>query len=259
MRQVVQRRHDVPPVHLPLIDLLRAVIQPRRIAQTHRIRRGEQPELRMRPDHARLVEQRQLALHLQHPLDHEHHIGPARVIFVEHQRAWVLQCPRQDPLAKLGDLLAILQHDGILADQVDAADVAVQVDPDARPVQPRRHLLDVRGLPRPVVSLHQHPPVELEAGADRQRRLAVELIGRVQLRHMFGALRIGRHHHVDVHAEGVARIHLCIGQVDHAGRSEIGQCETLVQRSGRCCLGQQITVRKPAHPPVCAAAANRPG
>src|SRR3546814_6909037 len=33
VRQVVQRRHDRPAVHLRLVDLLRAVIKPGRIAQ----------------------------------------------------------------------------------------------------------------------------------------------------------------------------------------------------------------------------------
>src|SRR3546814_8716537 len=49
---------------------------------------------------------------------------------------------------------------------VDAADVAVQVDPDARPVQPRRHLLDVGRLAGAVVALDHDPPVARET---RQR------------------------------------------------------------------------------------------
>ena len=53
----------------------------------------------------------------------------------------------QNALAELGDLLAILDHDGVFADQIDPADVAVEVDADARPVEPRCHLLDVSGLP----------------------------------------------------------------------------------------------------------------
>ena len=86
---------------------------------------------RVRPDHPVLVEQGQLALDLQHALDHEHHVRPAGVIFVEHQRHRVLQRPGQDALAEFGDLLAVAQHDRVLADQVDAADVAVEVDADA--------------------------------------------------------------------------------------------------------------------------------
>ena len=45
--------------------------------------------------------------------------------------------PREGSLAEFGNLLAVAQHNGILADQVDTADMAVEIDPDTRPVQPR--------------------------------------------------------------------------------------------------------------------------
>ena len=57
--------------------------------------------------------------------------------------AKALQRPGQNPFAEFGDLLAVLQHDGILADQIDAADMAVQIDAHAGPVQPRRDLFDM--------------------------------------------------------------------------------------------------------------------
>src|SRR3546814_3982225 len=44
-------------------------------------------------DLAVLVEQGQLALGLQHPLDHEHHVGAPRVIFVKDQCRGGLQRP----------------------------------------------------------------------------------------------------------------------------------------------------------------------
>src|SRR3712207_9091137 len=50
------------------------------------------------------------------------------------------------PISELGDLLAVLQDDGVLADEVDAADVAVQVHADQRPVQAGGDLLDVGRL-----------------------------------------------------------------------------------------------------------------
>jgi hypothetical protein len=49
----------------------------------------------------------------------------------KHERDVVLVGPGQDAVAELGDLLAVLQHDRVLADEVDAADVAVEVDADA--------------------------------------------------------------------------------------------------------------------------------
>ena len=82
------------------------------------------------PDHAILVEQGQLALGLQHALDDEHHVGPPGVIFVEHQRHRMLQRPRQQAFAEFGHLLAVLEHDRVAPDQVDAADMRVEVDPD---------------------------------------------------------------------------------------------------------------------------------
>ncbi len=107
----------------------------------------------MRADHLVLVKQSELALDLQHALDDEHHVRPAGIVFVEHQGAGVLQGPGQDALAEFGDLLAVLQDDRVLADQVDAADVAVEVDADAGPVQPGRDLLDMRRFAGAVITL----------------------------------------------------------------------------------------------------------
>ena len=129
-RQIVQRHDDVPAVHLALIDLLGAVIEAGRVAEADRVGGREQPEIGVRADHPVLVEQGQLALGLEHALDHEHHVGPAGVIFVEHQSGRRLQRPGQQALAEFGDLLAVAQHDRVAADQVDAADMGVEVDPD---------------------------------------------------------------------------------------------------------------------------------
>jgi len=143
----------------------------------------------MRPEHPVLVQKRQLALDCQYALDDEHHVRPAGVVFVEHQRAGMLQGPGQDALAELGDLLAFLQHDGVLADEVDAADVAVEVDADAGPVEPGGDLLDMRALAGAVVALDHHPAVEGESGDDGERGVAVEAVGRVAIRHVFVAAR----------------------------------------------------------------------
>ena len=170
-RQIIERRDDVPAVHLALIDRLGAVIEAGRVAEPDRVGRREQPEPGIRADHAVLVEQGQLALGLQHALDHEHHVRPAGIIFVEHQRDRMLQRPGQQPFAELGHLLAVAQHDRVAADEVDAADMRIEVDPDQRPVQPRRDLLDMGRLAGAVIALDHHPAVLREAGADRQRRV----------------------------------------------------------------------------------------
>jgi hypothetical protein len=93
---------------------------------------------------AGLVKQRQLSGAFEYALDHEHHIRAACIVLVEHQSDVVLIGPGQNTLFEFGDLLAFLQDDGILADQVDARDVAVEVDPHTGPVEARGHLFDVR-------------------------------------------------------------------------------------------------------------------
>src|SRR3546814_15317770 len=73
----------------------------------------------------------------------------------------------QQALAELGHLLAVLQHDGVLADQVDAADVAVQVDADARPVEAGGDLLDVGRLDGAGIALDHD--AELGRASCRER------------------------------------------------------------------------------------------
>ena len=185
----------------------------------------EQPEGGVRPDDAVLVEQRQLAFDLQHALYDEHHVGPAGVVLVEHQRGRALQRPGQQALAELGHLLAVLQHDGVLADQVDAADVAVQVDADARPVEACGDLLDVGRLAGAVVALDHHAAVMGEAGEDRERGVAVEAVGLVDVRHVVAGLAEGRHMNVDVDAEGLAHRHFDIGSARrHVAAVHRGVC-----------------------------------
>jgi hypothetical protein len=189
----------------------------------------------VRADHAVLVEQGELALDLQHALDHEHHVRPAGVVFVEHQGARVLQCPGQDALAELGDLLAVLQDDGVLADQVDAADVAVEVDADAGPVEPRRHLLDMRALAGAVIALDHAAAVEGEAREDGDRRFAVEAVGVVHLRHVLGAGGEGGHLHVDVHAEHLAGITVMSGwSIALVGRNSLKFATLFITLPLRC-------------------------
>ena len=117
VRQIVERGDDRPAVHLRLVDLLRAVIEAGGVAEADRVGGREQPERRMRPDHAALVEQRQAARRFQHALDHEHHVRAAGVVFVEAERDIVLVGPGQDAVAEFGDLLAVLDDDRVLADR----------------------------------------------------------------------------------------------------------------------------------------------
>ena len=135
-----------------------------------------------------LVEKRQLAVMFQHALDHEHHVGPARVVFVEDDGHGVAQRPGQDALVELGHLLAVAQLDRVLADQVDPGDVAVEVHAHAGPVQPRGDLFDMRRFASAVIALDHYAAVVGEAREDRQRRVGIELVGRVDRRNAVGAL-----------------------------------------------------------------------
>ena len=96
MRQIVQAGNDVPTVHLALIDLLGAVIFGR-IAKPDRVGRREETEELAGANDLALIEQGHLAFDFKNPLDHEHHIRAARIVFVETKRAGLLQCPGQIP------------------------------------------------------------------------------------------------------------------------------------------------------------------
>ena len=136
----------------------------------------------MRPDDPVLIEQGQAAGGFEHALDDEHDVGAAGVVFVEHQGHVVLIAPGKNALAELGDLLAVLEHDRILADQIDAADVAVEVDANARPIEARGDLLDVGRLAGAMIAGDHDAPVVGKAGEDGQRRLAIEEIVLIEVR-----------------------------------------------------------------------------
>ena len=86
------------------------------VAKADRVRGRKQTEGRMRPDHPTLVEQSQPAGGFQHPLNDEHHVGTAGIVFVETQSHVVLVGPWQDAVAEFGHLQAVTNDDGVLAD-----------------------------------------------------------------------------------------------------------------------------------------------
>ena len=168
-------------------------------------------------DHAVGVEQGELAIHLQNTLDHEHHVGAAGVIFVKDDRHRVLQRPGKDAFTEFGYLLAVTKNDGILADQIDTADMAVEIDPDTGPVQTCRHLFDMGGFASAVIALDHHPAVVAEPGENRQCGVMVELIGLVDRRHIFRSLRKGRDSHIDIKTKHGADIDCGVGCCQRMG------------------------------------------
>ena len=174
MRQIVERGDNIPAVHLTLVDLLRAVIKAARIAKTDCIGGGEKAEKRVGPNDFILVQQRQLTGDFQDALDNKHHIGATRIIFVKHQSDGVLQSPGQNTFLKLGNLLAVFQHNRVFADQINTADMAVEIDAHARPVQPRRDLFNMGRFTRAVITLHHDAAIMGETGEQCQSGLLVE-------------------------------------------------------------------------------------
>ncbi len=196
------------------------MIEAGRVAKPDGVGRREQSEIRVRLDDLVLVEQGQAALRFQDALDDEHDVRAAGIVFVEDQGDRTLNGPRQDAFAELGDLLAVLEHDGVLADQVDPRDVAVEIDADQRPVQAGGDLFDMGRLAGAVKALDHHPAIEGETGADGKGRLRVEAVGVVDVRHVAVALREGRHLHVRIDAEHLADGDLGVGNV---GQKRIGK------------------------------------
>ena len=192
----------------------------------------------------RLVQKRQLAGQLQHALDHEHHVRPAGVVFIEHERHVVLQRPGQNAVLELGDLLALLQHDRILADEIDARDVAVEVDAHAGPIEPRRDLLDMGRFAGAVIARDHDAAVLGEAGEDRERRLPVEDVVGIQIGHMVLGRGVGRDIKVRIDAEHLPGGHLHVRQ---AGRGlGSGEHGCLFDAGPRSC--RPPAVRRPEPP-----------
>ena len=119
----------------------------------------------------------------------------------KHERDIVLQRPRQNAVAEFGDLLAVVQDDGVLADQIDARDMAVEIDAHARPVEARRDLLDMGRFAGAVIAGDHDAAVVGEAGEDGEGGFAIEQIVRVGVRNVLVGRRIGRDLEVGVDAE----------------------------------------------------------
>ncbi len=200
-RQVIQCDDEVPAVHLALVDLLRAVIEAAGIAEPDGIGGGEQAEIGIGTNDPVLVEQGQLALDLEDALDDEHHVGTTRIIFVEDQGGGMLQRPGEQAFAKLGDLLALAHHDRVAPDKVDAADVRIEVDADARPVETCGDLFDVRRLAGAVIARDHDATIIGKARRDRQRGVGIEDIGGVEIGDSLVGLAERGHFHVAVDAE----------------------------------------------------------
>src|SRR6516164_5326421 len=157
----------------------------------------------MRPDHSVLIEQGELALDFEHPLDDEHNVRPAGVVFIKAQPDRMLQRPRQETFAEFGDLLVVTQHDRVLADKIDAADVAVEIDADQRPIQAGGDLLDMSGFAGAVIATDLHSSIEGEAGEDRERGVVIKAVGVVEIGNVLTRLAESGNLEITVDPEGL--------------------------------------------------------
>src|SRR3546814_4946951 len=72
----------------------------------------------------------------------------------------MLKRPGKKAFLELRYLLSVFQDDGVPADQIDTADMRIEIDADAWPVKACRHLLDVRGLAGAVIALHHDAAID---------------------------------------------------------------------------------------------------
>ena len=77
------------------------------------------------------------------------------------------------------DLLSVLQDDTIFADEVDTANVAIEIDSDTGPVELCGDLFDVSRFASAVVPLHHDSLIVGEASKDSQRRMRIKAVTRV--------------------------------------------------------------------------------
>ena len=206
MGQVVERGNEAPAVHLALVDLLRAVIEPGRIPKAYCVRGGEQAEVWVGCDHFVLIEQGEFAVNLQHALDNKHHVGAAGIVFVEYDGCGIAQRPRQDAFLEFGHLHAVAQFDCVLADKIDPADVAVEVDAHTGPIETACNLFDMGRLAGPVVALNHDTAVVGKPCQNGECCVWVKLVGVIALGYPVGHLRKALDHHVGIDAEHFAHV-----------------------------------------------------
>ena len=190
------------PTWLRLVERLGAGIEAAGVAQPGGIGGSEQAKRRVWGDHPILVQQGEATLGFEQALDHEHHVWPAGVVFVEHQGHRPFQGPDQDAGDELGDLTALAQHHHVTPDQVGAGDMAIQVHAHTGPVQARGHLFDVRGLATAVRPVDIDAAIMGETQEDGAAHLRHEAEGRIDFGHMRLGPGKGGHRPGQIEAEG---------------------------------------------------------
>ena len=91
--------------------------------------------------------------------------------------------------------------------------MTIEIDAHARPVEPRRHLLDVRRLAGAVVALDHHAAVVFEAGENGERDVTIEEVVRIDIRHVLVGLGVGWNLEVAVDSEDLPHRQFHVWQI----------------------------------------------
>src|SRR5579872_5065332 len=96
--------------------------------------------------------------------------------------------------------------------------MAVEIDPHAGPIEPRRDLFDVSRFAGAVIAGHDNAPVARETGEDGKRGWTVETVVRIEFRDMLVRLGIGRNFEIAVDPEHLSDRHLHVRQTGFISR-----------------------------------------
>src|SRR5262249_44276081 len=97
-------------------------------------------------------------------------------------------------------------------DQIDAADVAVEIDAHAGPIESGRHLLDMSGFAGTMVAGDYYAAVLRKARKNGEGGRAIETIVSVNIRHVPIDLHISRCFQTLAYSEDLPNRHFHIGQ-----------------------------------------------
>ena len=172
--EVVELGKNRPPIHLSLIDLLGSVVESRGIAKAYGICGCEESEEVVWMEDLILVKEREGSVCFEDALYDEHDVSPCGIVFVEAECDGISERPGEDSFEESGDLFSLFEDDSVPSDEVESADVAVEVDADARPVESGGDLFDVGRLAGSVVPLDDDASVKHKSGEDGKGCVWVE-------------------------------------------------------------------------------------
>ena len=142
---------------------------------------------------------------------------PKGSIFILDEPATALDAENMEGFIRILDMIKSYYQTVLLISHVDhlkdIADMTIEIDTDAWPIQTGGDLFDMRRLAGAVEPLDQQTPVVGKGYKDRERGVVIKAVCIVEIRHMLGFLREGRNLHIDIKVESLTSRHRCIRQV----------------------------------------------